>query len=499
MINRIVFEDEITLWWQEEDLAATGLLYQCYLDDVYHGTTDKTHYTFASLAPDTTYRIRLEVTADGAHLRTELLTVSTGKAKKRLDVTAAPYGAIGDGETLATAALQRALDDCTGEDCVYLPAGTYLTGALDVHSDTEIYLAPGAVLQGTTDPGNYLPKIPSRFEGYEMECYRSLINIGRLSSGEGYNCKNVVIRGAGSILGGGAALAKNTVEAERERLREYLSEHAEYIKTCDSENAFLGRARGRLINISNADGVVLAGLSLGYGASWTVHFVYSRNVVTYGCSIFSLGVENGDGWDPDSSEDCTVFDTLFETHDNGIAIKSGKNPEAQRIGRPTKNIRIFDCRGSSDIAIGSELSGGVEGVYIWHCTMLNSWGINIKTTAERGGYVRNVNVFNSSVSSITVRTRLSFNNDGESANELTELRDFRFVNLRLQGVFVNAYAGGRRSLIPPISIDGFADKSHPIENVLIRNIWIPEREDGTMQAIVGRNVKNMTIENLQME
>ena len=131
--------------------------------------------------------------------------------------------------------------------------------------------------------------------------------------------------------------------------------------------------------------------------------------------------------------------------------------------------------------------------------MLNSWGINIKTTAERGGYVRNVNVFNSSVSSITVRTRLSFNNDGESANELTELRDFRFVNLRLQGVFVNAYAGGRRSLIPPISIDGFADKSHPIENVLIRNIWIPEREDGTMQAIVGRNVKNMTIENLQME
>lgn len=193
----------------------------------------------------------------------------------------------------------------------------------------------------------------------------------------------MAIRGEGAILGGGAELARAIIDTERAALKEYLSKNEEYAKSCENSDTIPGRARGRLINISNSENVVICGLELGFGASWNVHFIYSRNVVTYRCKISSRGVWNGDGWDPDSSEDCAVFDTEFDTHDNAIAIKSGKNPEGNIIGRPTKNIRIFDCRGSRDIAIGSELSGGVEGVRIWDCSFVNSWGINIKTTDKR--------------------------------------------------------------------------------------------------------------------
>ena len=73
----------------------------------------------------------------------------TRAARRRIDVTKAPYLAVGDGAALNTAALQRAFDDCTAEDCLYFPAGVYLTGALRGHSDMEIVLDEGAVLQGT--------------------------------------------------------------------------------------------------------------------------------------------------------------------------------------------------------------------------------------------------------------------------------------------------------------------------------------------------------------
>ena len=288
------------------------------------------------------------------------------------------------------------------------------------------------------------------------------------------------------------------MEAEKERLKDFLAANEAYVKTCENSRTIPGRARGRLINISNCRGVILGGIDMGYAPSWNVHFIYSRDVVTYGCSITSRGVWNGDGWDPDSSEDCTVFDTEFNTHDNAIAIKSGKNPEGNLIGRPTKNIRIFDCRGHQDIAIGSELSGGVDGVYIWDCHFFESWGINIKTTADRGGYVKNIRAVNSALSSITIRTRINCNNDGESAGYLTKIENLHCENLVLQGVFIPAWSE-EKTLIPPISIDGFPDKDVPVENVTVRNVKILPKEDGDMQMFRCRNVRNITMENIDFE
>lgn len=94
-------------------------------------------------------------------------TLQFGHEKRRIDITEAPYFCRGDGSILNTDNLQRAINDCGADDILYVPAGNFLTGALRLHSDLEIYLAKGAVLQGTTNLHDYAPRIPSRFEGTE--------------------------------------------------------------------------------------------------------------------------------------------------------------------------------------------------------------------------------------------------------------------------------------------------------------------------------------------
>lgn len=500
MINQIIFDDEITLWWQESDFSAAGARYELYLDGKLHGTTDKTHYSFLGLCAQSEYQIKMKAFLKEEAWYEKELTASTAKAKKAIDVTKPPYNAIGDGTTLNTKALQTAINDCGEGERVYLPAGVYKTGALTLHSDMELYLCEGAVLQGSDEVEDYLPKIKSRFEGLELLCYQSLLNIGEMDHTAGYTSKNVVIRGKGSIYGGGATLCDRIMEVEGERLEKELKERLPNEEERKIEIAhYAPRARGRLINSNNTENLIIAGLALGFAASWNLHFVYSKDIVTYGCSISSKGVRNGDGWDPDSSENCVLFDTVFDTHDNAVAIKSGKNPEGNIVNRPTKNVMIFDCRGTNDLAVGSEISGGIDGVYIWDCFFLNSWGINIKTTPERGAYMRNIRVTNSELATVTVRTRLPYNNDGEGAGELTVVENLHFENLILHGLWKEDARRGTKKLLPPIFAEGFDEEAFKIRGMTLRNIRILPTGAQELQSIVCKNVKGLTLENIDFE
>ena len=492
MLKRSVFFDEITVFWDR--ISSSEECYKIYFNGTLFSETDNTHATFSSLDSDREYDIKISVIEGGLEIALIEEKIKTAKAKAPIDITSSPYFAKGDGESLSTSPIQKAINDCKETEYVYIPEGTFLSGALDIPEGVELYLADGATLLGSQSPEDYLPKIKSRFEGGELDCYRSLINIGKLEEGRAPQKKNVIIRGKGSIIGGGAELARATIEKERAALKDHLEKNAEYVKTCENSDTIPGRVRGRLISSICADGVTVAGLTLGFAASWNLHFIYSKNILTYNAKISSRGVWNGDGWDPDSTENATIFNTEFDTHDNAIAIKSGKNPEGNKIAIPSKNINIFNCRGRCDIAIGSELSGGIDGVNVRDCHFLNSWGINIKTTAERGGFIKNVSVKDSTLASITLRTRINFNNDNEGAGCLTDVRDLHFENLTLEGVFMNG--NGEASLIAPISVDGFDDSATPIENVTFKNIRILPRKDGEMQPLKCRNVKGLTLENV---
>lgn len=320
MINKIVFDDKIILYWEKDKFFRTGRRYCLYCGGKPY-YTEKTHFEVSVPKGKKSVEVGVElVDEDGGVLKAyEREKIYIPEKKKIIDVTMAPYFAVGDGRTLNTACLQRALNACGEGETLYFPKGVFLTGALDVFSDTEIYLEEGAVLQGSSDPEDYLPKIKSRFEGIERMCYRSLLNLGTLDRNGGYFCKNVVLRGGnGAILGGGAELMKNIID------RESASGSA---SADDGDARAAERTRGRLINVSNAQNVIIYGLELGMSPSWNVHMTYSDNVVTANCYIHSEGISNGDGWDPDSSTNCTIFNCDFSTRDDMIAIKSGNTSQ----------------------------------------------------------------------------------------------------------------------------------------------------------------------------
>lgn len=522
-IQSLVTSDSITIYWEKRRGGKEE--YRISVNGEHRGSTDKTHYKLEGLEPETEYRISVQTeerdTDEGIGAKrgawidmdTDIdtdkcstgicaepnqaiagseLCFRTGKVKRRLDITKPPYCAVGDGKTMNTKVIQQAIDDCGEMEAVYIPAGVFMTGALRLHSDMELYVERDGVLQGTDVVEDYLPRIKSRFEGTEMECYSSLLNLGKLDREAGYNCRNVVIRGEGTIASGGRSLAEKVISSEREYLKEYLASLGDRIDECEKPETIPGRVRPRLINMSNCQNVVLSGLTLKNGASWNVHMIYSDSIVTNDCTFYSEQVWNGDGWDPDSSTNCTIFHCIFHTGDDSIAIKSGKNPEGTVIAKPSRHIRIFDCRSEfgHGIIIGSEMSGGVEDVAIWDCDMSRSqFGIEIKGTKKRGGYVRNVTVKDCLVSRILFHS-VGYNDDGIAAPLPPVFENCSFDHVDVLG----EYLDDNHQWVPceAIELCGFDEPGHELKQIICSNLRLGRPGERRKQTISLELCENIT-------
>lgn len=497
-ICSIASEDSITLYWEKQKAGKEE--YKIFSEGVYQGSVKKTHYKLESLEAGRDYPIRIEKVTENADGQTMIESkeciVKTEMAKKRRDITKAPYDAVGDGLTMNTKAIQQAIDDCGPNERVYIPSGVFLTGALRLHSNMELYIEKDGVLQGTDVVEDYLPRIWSRFEGTELECYSSLLNLGELNHQDGYNCHNVVIRGEGTIASGGRSLAEKVIASERERLKAYLDSIGDRIKECEKPETIPGRVRPRLINMSNCQNVVLSGLTLQHGSSWNVHMIYSDSIVTNDCTFYSEHVWNGDGWDPDSSSNCTIFNCTFHTGDDSIAIKSGKNPEGNAIDRPSRNIRIFDCRCAygHGITMGSEMSGGIEGVMIWDCDMSSSlYGIEIKGTKKRGGYVRNVSVIDSSVPRIQFHS-VGYNDDGIGAPVPPVFENCVFDHVNITGECLSH----DREWMPcdAVELCGFDEPGFELKNITFSNLSLGRAGQNRKQVITLQMCEHITFYNV---
>lgn len=498
-IGHFVTDCSITLFWDKPECVPKGSVYAVKLNGQEIGQTEKTHFTAENLSPEQNYEVCLTLYSGDKVLLAEVNwgCISTAPVKNRIDITQAPYCAVGDGKTLNTKAIQQAIDACGSEDVLYIPAGEFLTGALRLHSDMEVYLEKDAVLQGTDRPEDYLPRIWSRFEGTELSCYSSVLNMGQLDSKGGYNCHNVFIHGHGMIASGGEVLAQRVIDSERVALKAYLEELGDKIKECENADTIPGRVRPRLINMSNCQNVVLSGLTFKNGASWNIHMIYSDSIVTNNCTFLSEGVHNGDGWDPDSSTNCTIFGCLFLTGDDSVAIKSGKNPEGNVINRPCAHIRVFDClsKYGHGITIGSEMSGGVEDVRIWDCNIADSkYGIEIKGTKKRGGFVRDVQVIDCTLPRILFHS-VGYNDDGIGAGVAPVFENCRFENIHLSGGFL----GMDKQWVPcdAIELCGFDEPGHEIRNILMKNLVIGEDGQQREHKISLKLCKHITFENIE--
>lgn len=433
----------VTLLWDKQS-GKEAAVYEITLNGKSVGSTGKTNFTVTHLLPGTAYSIAVSVKQGSGAKPIEsnalkFKTASQGKIYNILD-----FGAKADTAFKNTKAIQAAIDACTEGGTVYIPKGIFVSGAVFLKSNMTLLVDKGAVLKGSVNPEDYLPMIMNRFEGWEMKTYASLLNAGTLNRDGSYNVKNLRITGGGTISGGGRKLGDAIVKI-----------------------AGL-RGRGRLILLMNCQDVSISNLTITEPPCWTIHYLYSNNISCHDLNIITKGIHNGDGIDPDSSTDSYIFNCSFDTGDDCIAIKSGKNPEGFYVGKPTKNVRITDCnfiRGHG-ISIGSEMSGGVSDVLVQDCkagALLH--GMQIKGTKDRGGYVRNITVTDCQLMKITVFTTLNYNNDGEAAPELPTFENFTFKNIDL------TIANTKE---PVININGFKDPGYLLRNVSFTNITLPE-------------------------
>ncbi|RPJ41588.1 MAG: glycoside hydrolase family 28 protein, partial [Chloroflexi bacterium] len=238
------------------------------------------------------------------------------------------FGAVGDGQTLNTAALQAAIDGCAarGGGTVYLPAGRYLTGSLFFRDHITLHLDAGAVLLGSQDPADY-PIISNRWEGVEQPTYAPLLT--------GSGLENITITGRGTIDGQGDPWWR-----------------AKHMNT-------LAYPRPRLIGFTGCRGVMIEGVTLVNSPAWTVHPVRCENVNLHGITIINPpDSPNTDGINPDSCRLVRISDCYISVGDDCIAIKSGTQNDHRLTA--CRDITITNCtleRGHGGVVIGSEMSG----------------------------------------------------------------------------------------------------------------------------------------------
>jgi len=451
-------ENSVVLLWDKQ-YGKGDIVYEILLNGQPAGTTSKTNFQITGLLPSTVYAVSVSIKAEkrGSRKVKEPLKFKTparGAIYNVLD-----YGANGDGKTINTKAIQKTIDACMEGGTVYIPKGRFVSGALFLKSNMTFFIDSGAVLKGSADTAGYLPLILNRFEGWELETYASLLNAGKLNRDGSYIVTNLRITGGGTIEGGGKKLGNDMISARGIR------------------------SRGRLVMLMNCREVSISHLTLTEPPCWNLHYIYSDQISCHDLNIITYGIRNGDGIDPDSSTDSYIFNCTFDTGDDCIAIKSGKNPEGYYIAKPTKNVRITNCdfKRGHGISIGSEMSGGVSDVLVQDCkagALLN--GVQIKGTKERGGYVKNVTVTDCQLLKITVFSALSYNNDGDPAPVLPVFSNFTFKNIDLSAASAKE---------PVININGFPYRNHKLRNVLFVNILLPENAQ-----VVVKEAENVNFE-----
>jgi exo-poly-alpha-galacturonosidase len=299
------------------------------------------------------------------------------KDERRYVITA--HGALGDGITLNTRAIQATIDRCAidGGGAVVVPKGIFLSGSIFLKQGVKLLVENDGVLRGSVDPGSF-PQIPTRWEGVEREWTAALVNAIDLTG--------VEIAGEGTIDGQGP------VWWERyPRLRSQATA-TDAPTLADT----LGRGKPRLIAVQGCRGVRVAGLRLRNHASWCVHVLYSEDVVIEDLEIRAAHtIPSSDGIDVDSCRHVRIARCDIDVNDDCITIKSGKDEDGLRVNRPSEDIVIERCRlgyGHGGVAMGSETSGGIRNVIVRDCVVeADNWAaIRFKTQPSRGGVVEKV-------------------------------------------------------------------------------------------------------------
>ena len=374
------------------------------------------------------------------------------------------YGAVANWNTKSTDAIRKAIEAASeaGGGTVYIPSGNFLTGPIHLKSNITLHVEGGAYVKFSTDFDDYLPMVPSRFEGVEVMNFSPLIYAK--------DANNISIRGRGTLDGQGQAWWAYLDEVKKQKSddekshwqREFLRMNPDkVVSTTVSGGVPLDFLRPPMIQPYNCTNLLVEGVFITNSPFWTLTPVYCDNV-----SIQSVTIRNDedgpntDGINPDSCRNVRISNCDISVGDDCITIKSGRDEDGRRVGRPAENYTITNCvmaNGHGGVVIGSEMSGGVKNITIANCIFDGTdRGIRLKSTRGRGGVVEDIRVSNIVMRNIrdqAIRFNMRYTRtDPEPVSERTPV----FRNIRINGLTGDAKVAGQMIGLQELPLEGIS-------------------------------------------
>jgi len=403
------------------------------------------------------------------------------------------FGAKGDGRTDCTSAFRRAIDACNkaGGGKVVVAPGTYLTGAIHLKSNVNLEISRGATIKFSQNPKDYLPVVFSRWEGVELLNYSPFVYA--------FEQVNVAITGEGTLDGqsdnehwwswnGRPAYGwKDGMPNQRPDRTALLNMAEKGVPVSERTFGSGHYLRPQFIQPYRCQNVLIEGVTIQNSPMWEIHPVLCRNVIVQNVKINSHG-PNNDGCNPESCTDVLIKDCYFDTGDDCIAIKSGRNADGRRLKSPSENIIVQGCRmkdGHGGITVGSEISGGVRNVFAENCRLDSQnldHALRVKNNAMRGGLLESLHFRNIEV--------------GQVAHAVITI-DFNYEE-GAKGAFTpvvrNYTVDGLRSGKSKHALDVQGLPGAPIVNLRLTNCSF----DNVAQPSIVKNVKDATIDNVKI-
>lgn len=375
-------------------------------------------------------------------------------------VSIVDYGAVGDGQTVNTAAFARAIQSCArlGGGRVVVPRGIWLTGPITLVSNIELHLESGALILFTR-----------RFEDYPVSAAT-----GRAVSPIHANgAENIAITGAGIIDGSGDAWRpvkrfKMTANQWKALVQSGGALNKEgdiwYPTRGAVKPEWLDAVRPNLVELVNCKRILLDGPTFQNSPMWNLHPHRSEDIVIRNVTVLNPWYsQNGDGLDIDACRRVVVYNSRLDVGDDAICLKSGAGEEARRRGRATEDVVISNCvvyHGHGGVTVGSEMSGGVRNLYVDNCVFLGTdIGLRFKSTRGRGGVVENLyynNIAMRGIPTDAIGFTMSYGGAEPTAPAPVDEGTPRFRNIHFKNI---SCAGAARA----VRLAGLPEM--PVENV----------------------------------
>ncbi len=400
------------------------------------------------------------------------------------------FGAKPDGKTDSSEAFRRAIDTAAkaGGGRVVVPEGVFLTGAIHLKSNVNLHVAKGATVKFNPDPKQY-PIVLTRFEGLECMNYSALVYA--------HGQRNIAITGEGTLDGqatcdtwwpwGGkkrCAAEPNDQRKARAALMEMAEKGVPPEKRVFGEGGYL---RPMFVQPYDCENVLIEGVTIVNSPMYEMHPVLCRNVTVRNVTVSSHG-PNNDGCDPESCDGVLIDGCTFDTGDDCIAIKSGRNADGRRVAKPSQNIVVQNCTmkdGHGGVTIGSECSGGARNVYARNCRMDSpnlDRVLRFKNNAMRGGviehiYMRDIDV--GQVAGPAIEVDLMYE-EGPNGPFKPVVADVEVVNVKV------------KKCRSAMSIRGYKDS--PVRDVRLRDcVFEQAAQKDVVENVEGLKLERVTI------